>query len=339
MQWTARRAFGESSESDWEQWRWCGAGQGRGSEAPARLTCRASPLPTQVSALGPTNLHSWRPTGVSLGSHRLGGRQLVTQRQGGRRACTHSCPRLARLARPPGQVEQKPGQGASAGAAVERVSHWPGQPAAAPVQVLGTASLDQGGSGRGSRPAPLLSARWPQRCPCPLGLRPPIDKGQRLDLTPQLEAPSPAPMGRWPPNQAVSHTDPRAAGARLLGRRPRCRVGGLPGDRGLGSPWDPHFGIPGLGMQGFVMGFGRAWGPVATGWEGQGPSPAGHILRISCLFPAPDKRACNETTVIPVISPSSREIPKAQILSVTIPAAVLETHSVKGCPSAPTFTE
>lgn len=59
------------------------------------------------------------------------------------------------------------------------------------------------------------------------------------------------------------------------------------------------------------------------------------MLRISCLFPAPDKRACNEITVIPVISPTSREIPKAQLLSVTKPAAVLETHSAKGCPWAP----
>ena len=149
-----------------------------------------------------------------------------------------------------------------------------------------------------------------------------------------LRAPSPTPVGRWPQNQAVCHTDPHAGGARLPGRGPRCRVGGLPGDRGLGSPWDPHFGTPGLGMQGFVMGFGRAWGPVATGWEGQGPSPAGHILRISCLFPAPDKSACNETTVIPVINPTSGEIPKAQLLSVTNPAAVLETHSDKGCPWA-----
>lgn len=93
----------------------------------------------------------------------------MTQQQGGRQACTHSCPRLAQLARP-GQVEQKPGQGASAGAAVERVSQWLGGPGAA-LSSAGYCLTDEGGRGAESCPAPSASPASPRgpAMPLPLG--------------------------------------------------------------------------------------------------------------------------------------------------------------------------
>lgn len=76
----------------------------------------------------------------------------MTRQQGGRQAYTFLPP--PRPARLPGQVEQKPEQGASAGAAVEHASQRLGGSGSSSCPALDTASLDKEGHGLGSPPAP-----------------------------------------------------------------------------------------------------------------------------------------------------------------------------------------
>lgn len=225
------------------------AGPGREETAwpRARLTCRASPRPTQVPAPHrPISAPGFRQV-CPPGSHRPAGRQLrdAGHRAGGRPR-THSCPRLAR---PGAQVEQKPGQRAPAGAAAGRASKGRGGgwlPASPELSLAG------GGRGRGVTPRTLSLQGVPQRPSAP---PPAASREQSSGLHPPL-APGPRPQPRrlrgllcvdpWGPLSCTPHgrpLRPACRGARPCQPRvwgPRCPVG-AGGTTSWGCP-EPRLG-------------------------------------------------------------------------------------------------
>lgn len=135
-------------------------GQGRAGERRrprARLTCRASPRPMQVPAHArPISAPGHRQV-CPPGSHRPEGGSYMTQ-QGGQAAGPAHIPAPPRL--PAAQVEQKPGQRASA----MGLASQPGGRAPTPVQAPGL----EGGS-VGSQPVRSACPGAALQRPLPLG--------------------------------------------------------------------------------------------------------------------------------------------------------------------------
>lgn len=224
-----------------------------------------------------------------LGSHRPGGRGGVT-RQGGRQAPHTFLPLpglLAGLNNTRGRELLQEPSGACEPvvrrARQQLPDHW------APPHW----------QGRG-HPAPSAS---PGEGPPPLGATAPADRGWSPGLWEPLSC-GPAQSCRQVATEpGVCHTDPHTGGKAAEKWGPSRRVGGSP------SPTTSRSRRPGLGVQAFMLEFGRAWEPKVGRDRALvkfGGDPSG-TLKTPHSPPHSERKEPERNDNIPVISPTSRD--------------------------------